>query len=327
MMVRVSVVVPTFRRPLLLQRCLKALAAQDLNRESYEVIVVDDGAFEDTTSLVEAFQRALDLQEGLPAVRYLASPRPGGGPAAARNLGWRVAKGEIVAFTDDDCVPHRGWLRAGLAAFTQGVAGASGRILMPLPASPRDYELNAARLEEAEFATANCFYRREALAAAGGFDERFTAAWREDSDLFFTLLEKRSRLVRVPGAVVIHPVRPAPWGVSLRQQKNSLFEALLYKKHRRLYRLKIRRSPSSYYLAVFALFLALGGWWGGWWWLCASGVMVWGYLTARFCVHRLRGTSRDPGHLAEMVLTSLLIPPLAVFWRLRGAMRFRVPFY
>jgi hypothetical protein len=52
----------------------------------------------------------------------------------------------------------------------------------------------------------------------------------------------------------------------------------------------------------------------------------WSILTARFCARRLRRTSHAPGHVAEMVATSALIPPLSVFWRLYGAWKFRVPF-
>lgn len=61
---------------------------------------------------------------------------------------------------------------------------------MPLPNPPTDYELNTAGLEKAEFVIANCFYRRKAIASINGFYERFTMPWREDSDLFFTLLKQ-----------------------------------------------------------------------------------------------------------------------------------------
>ncbi len=86
-----------------------------------------------------------------------------------------------------------------------------------------DYELNARNLVRSEFVTANCFYRKQALEAVGGFDERFRMAWREDSDLFFSLLERSngsgpSAFVQAPDAVVVHPVRPAGWGVSISQQ-------------------------------------------------------------------------------------------------------------
>src|SRR4051812_36479910 len=138
-------------------------------------------------------------------------------PAAARNAGWRAARGGIIAFTDDDCIPAAGWLSAGVCALVDGVAGAMGSTKAPLERVPTDYELNAAGLEGGEFLTANCFYRRCVLEQTGGFDERFRIAYREDTDLWFTLLERGSKLVRAPGAEVLHPIRPAPWGVSINQ--------------------------------------------------------------------------------------------------------------
>ena len=80
---------------------------------------------------------------------------------------------------------------------------------MPLPERPTDYEADASGLARAEFATANVFVKRAALALVNGFDERFTSAWREDSDLQFALLATGGRIVRAPDALVIHPVRPA----------------------------------------------------------------------------------------------------------------------
>ena len=60
--------------------------------------------------------------------------------------------------------------------------------------------------------------------------------------------------------------------------------------------------------------------------LTVAGAALWTGLTADFCRRRLEATSRRMGHVAEMVVTSALIPPLAIFWRLRGAVRFRTPF-
>jgi hypothetical protein len=60
--------------------------------------------------------------------------------------------------------------------------------------------------------------------------------------------------------------------------------------------------------------------------LAAGGGLVWLLLSMRFCAARLRGTSRTLPHVAEMIVTSVLIPPLAVFWRLAGAVRYRVCF-
>jgi GT2 family glycosyltransferase len=262
----------------------------------------------------------------LPRVRYL--PVTGAhGPAAARNAGSRAAAGEVIAFTDDDCIPEPGWLHAGVAALAGGAAGASGAVRVPLPSAPTDYERDTAGLEAGEFVTASCFYRRDALAAAGGFDECFTIAWREDSDLQFTLLERGMRLVHAPGAVVVHPVRPATWGISLRQQRKSMFNALLYKKHPALYRQRIQPAPPWHYYAIAgALLAAVAGAAARRRKLAGGGLAAWALLSGRFCARRLRGTTHTPQHVAEMLLTSAVIPPLALFWRLRGAIKFRVFF-
>jgi hypothetical protein len=233
----------------------------------------------------------------------------------------------VVAFTDDDTVPSPGWLQHGLAAFGDKVDALCGRVEMPLPAAPTDYERDAQQLESAEFVTANCFCRKSVLMALGGFDERFELAWREDSDLYFRLLSTGARIARSADALVVHPVRPAPWGVSLLQVRKIAFDALLYKKHPRLYREKIRATARwDYYATVAAMLLALTGAVAGSAVPAAAGAAAWCALTLALLRRRLRGTSRRLAHVAEMAVTSALIPPLAVFWRIAGAIRFRVAF-
>lgn len=320
---RASVVVPTYRRPDLLDRCLSAMAAQDLDASDFEVIVADDAANEATRWQVEGQADRFPT-----SLRYIPVTATRG-PAGARNAGWRAARGAIIALTDDDCVPESDWLRMGLGAFAADpeIAAATGRMVVPLPDDPTDYERNEAGLEGAEFVTANCFVRRVVLQSIGGFDERFTAAWREDSDLHFRLMRGGYRIVRAPGAVVVHPVRPARWGISLRQQRKTFFDALLYKKHPDLYRDRIRpRPPWDYYGSVAALAAMGAGAVAGAPAASVVGAGAWVALTGRFCARRLRRTSRAPRHVAEMVVTSALIPPLSVYWRLRGALRFRAPF-
>ena len=321
---RVSVVVPTCCRPDLLRQCLGALSYQTLAPSDYEVLVVDDGPTEDCRRLVEDWAG----RRRTPPVRYLAAG-PQRGPATARNLGWRLAQAEIVAFTDDDCLPTQDWLEQGLAAMAApSVAAVCGRIRVPLGEDPTDYELNAAGLEAAPFATANCFYRKAALEEAGGFDERYPLAWREDSDLHFALLERGRHCRSCEEAVVVHPVRTNPgWGVSLRQQRNNLSDALLYKKYPALYRRLIRPLPAWRYYAIVASLIAFpasaaAGAFG----VAAGAFLIWLGLTLHFCAQRLRRTSRRPGHVWEMLATSALIPPLALFWQWRGAIRYRVLF-
>ena len=100
-----------------------------------------------------------------------------------------------------------------------------GRTVVPTPPVPTDHEKNTRGLEAARFITANCFVRKAALEAVGGFDERYRKAWREDADLYFALMERYGEIDQVSAAVVVHPVREAPWGVSLKQQSNVYYDA------------------------------------------------------------------------------------------------------
>lgn len=323
--VRLSVVVPTCGRPELLMRGLQALAAQTLPRGAYEIVVVDDGRCDWTRTLVQALAQK---EAGL-NLRYLRPPVARGGPAAARNLGWRAARGELVAFTDDDTVPMADWLARGDAAMAAApqAAALAGRVVVPLgPGAPTDHERMTQGLERTRFVTANAFVRKRALQLVQGFDERFTRPWREDSDLQYRLEDEAGAVGRCEEAVVVHPVRPERWGLSLRQQKHAFFEALLYAKHPRRYAADVGAPPWHYYaivaLATGAAVLFVLDIMGSAV-ICAALAAA---LVLRFAARRLRGTSHAPGHVLEMFVTSALIPFLSVWWRLRGAVHFRVPF-
>jgi glycosyltransferase involved in cell wall biosynthesis len=322
---RISVVIPTYKRPQLLLRCLTTVLSQHFDADAYEVIVVDDGHDDATKHLIES------LKEGAPLaaeLRYLRPPT-GRGPAVARNVGWRAARGALVAFTDDDTVPARDWLAEGervMQIHADWVA-MCGRVSVPMPGEPTDHARMTAGLAKAEFVTANAFVRRWALQEVNGFDERFTRAWREDSDLQFRLMTQAGHVGRSSRAEVVHPVRPAPWGLSLSQQKNTFYDALLYKKHPRLYRQRIRPVPPwNYYLIVSLALTAL---------LLlffrqveiATGCMaVMLALVLHLAFGRLRDTSHRLPHVLEMLATSALIPFLSVYWRVRGAIHFKVLF-
>ncbi|MCG1053589.1 glycosyltransferase [Mycetohabitans sp. B5] len=321
-----SVVVPTYRRPDLLARCLDALCAQVFDPSTFEILVVDDDrARHSAKDVVHAFAQR---SSGKPRVRYIPAWRTRG-PAGARNAGWCSAQGAIIAFTDDDTIADPMWLREGCDALARNpmACAVAGRIEVPLGDAPTDYERDASGLAHAEFATANCFVRRDALVRVGGFDERFTRAWREDADLMFVLREQVGPIIDAPQARVLHPVRAAHWGVSIGQQSKVFFDALLYKKHRRVYRQHIRRVPPwHYYIAVAALFSAAVLLGAGQRVAGSVALVVWAAVTTWFCWRRLRGTSRAASHIAEMIVTSIAIPPVSLYWRLRGALHFKVLF-
>jgi len=221
-----SVVVPTVGRPSL-ARLLAALRAG--SGPAPEVVVVVDDR--------RAPRAALDL----PAwSRLQVVPGAGSGPAAARNLGWRATATRWVAFLDDDVLPPPNWparLAADLAGLPASVGGSQGRLRVPLPADrrPTDWERATAGLAGARWATADMAYRRSALVRVGGFDERFTRAYREDAELALRVLDAGFSLVR-GSREVTHPVRPAsPW-VSLGTQAGNADDALVRRLHGRDWR-------------------------------------------------------------------------------------------
>ena len=125
----VSVVVPTYRRPEMLERCLKALLAQRFPADAFEIVVADDGPDEATRRTV----RELALRTGgAPEIRYV--PVTGSqGPAGARNRGWEAADSPVIAFTDDDTLPQPGWLVEGFQVILASPRhlAATGRVVMP----------------------------------------------------------------------------------------------------------------------------------------------------------------------------------------------------
>ncbi len=321
-MVKVSVVIPTYNRRLLLKKCLMRLCRQDLDPSEYEIIIADDENSLETKTML------MRMQAENPNHRFVYTRvEPSHGPASARNAGWRKARGEIIAFTDDDCLPNPDWLSQGLAAFSEHVDAIWGKVIVPLPEYPTDYQLNTAGLAKEEFVTANCFCRKFVLEEIEGFDERFYKPWREDSDLYFTLMEEGANIRYVSSMVVYHPARQARFGASIFMQKNNIFEPLLYKKHRELYKKYIHFPVMKTFYAIVS-FLLLGVvslFWQGIG-LAIIAFVGWATCTGSFIYQRLRRSSHDVKHIGEMIVTSVFIPPLAVYWRVVGALRFKVLF-
>ncbi len=257
-------------------------------------------------------------------------PGRGAGPAAARNVGWRAAGTDWVAFLDDDVAPPVGWypaLLADLAKCGPEVAASQGRIVVPLPAGrrPTDWERNVAGLERARWATADLAYRRSVLAGVGGFDERFPRAYREDADLGLRVTGAGYRIA--PGRRhVEHPVRPADAWVSVRVQRGNADDALMRRLHGPDWRVRAGVPPGRrpWHLATTA---AAG--------LALAGVLLrrprlavaggGGYLltVADFARRRIAPGPRTPTEVATMLATSPVLPLAATWYWLGGVLRAR----
>ena len=202
-----SVIVPTYNRPKQLQPCLRSLAGLDYPSGRFEVIVVDDGSSVSMESVVASISDTLNVR--------LVTQR-NAGPATARNTGATHAKGEFLAFIDDDCSPAPDWLHAlakRVAITPDCIIG--GRTVNALPGNPFSmtsqtlidylYAYYNADPGQARFVTSNNLaVSADRLHAIQGFDTAFGLAGGEDRALCDRWLRHGHRIVYAPEVVVFH---------------------------------------------------------------------------------------------------------------------------
>jgi glycosyltransferase involved in cell wall biosynthesis len=220
---KVSVVVASYERQEALGVLLERLARQTCRE--FEVIVVDQSRVP-----VAVDDVGLDL-----LLAHTDVP----GAVNARNLGAFYARGDLLAFTDDDCRPDRDWIERALSYFEEPrVVGVEGIVLSDRAHDPRFRPVTNVGFEGIGFMTANLFLRRETFAAIDGFDGQFDHPhFREDTDLGWRALEHGA----IPYAAdvrVYHPPQPRSVAREGVAERLSFFEkdALLLKKHPERYR-------------------------------------------------------------------------------------------
>jgi GT2 family glycosyltransferase len=210
--VSISVVVPSHGRPLRLLWLLNALEEQ--TRAPDEVVVVHDYAPATAARVLDAHPLAASGR-----LRHVAIPPGTGSPARQRNLGWRDARGELVAFVDDDCRPEPGWLEALVAAagdrrdaFVQG-ATRPDPFEVDVFAAPHVRTLRSEPPNR--FAqTCNILYPRALLERLDGLAEELVTG--EDMDLALRAREAGADHLAAPGAVVLHAVEAMTLGRTFR---------------------------------------------------------------------------------------------------------------
>ena len=251
----VSVVIPMRNSPAALRLCLKALRGQKLPRDDFEIIVVDNDSETDLTEVKAEF----------PEVRWLFET--GSSSYAARNRGVSAAVGEIVAFTDSDCIPEPDWLSNAVADLTSSSATILGGKIVYI--SPEGRSLNLPEvLEESLFGmgnqrrlievsgfavTANLVTYRKVFERVGNFDASLRSSgdreWSQRAtakgevlrycDRMLVRHPRRSTVRRIArkqrrivgGRVTLFRRRPQPWGEILKQFYNqSCFDHKLYLK-------------------------------------------------------------------------------------------------
>ncbi|GAB4379037.1 MAG: glycosyltransferase family 2 protein [Elainellaceae cyanobacterium] len=203
-----SVVIPTYNRKPILEKCLRALESQQLREQSlvegYEVVVVDDGSTDDTVAWLQTYQSEL------PHVRLFQQNHLG--PAAARNLGVKQAQGDTIIFIDSDLVVTDAFLQAHADALQQGQTQLGsdrlftyGRVINTCNFDhPTSEPFKVTDFSAAYFATGNVAIARHWLEQAGLFDTRFQLYGWEDLELGVRLKQLGLKLIKCPEAVGYH---------------------------------------------------------------------------------------------------------------------------
>ena len=224
---RFSVIICTRNGADRLKGCLDACLALDF--PDFEIIVVNDGSTDDTEKLLES-------TEGIRAFHLDPS-----GLSAARNYGAKMSKGEILAFTDDDCRPDVHWLAWLAHAFTTSEHAAIGgpnlapqpdslalSLTTAAPGAPTHVMLDDTTAEH--LPGCHLSVRRSAFDQIGGFDKQFHTAG-DDVDFCWRIRDAGHTLGFCGASFVWHYRRATPWRYLKQQMGYGKAEALLFKKH------------------------------------------------------------------------------------------------
>lgn len=223
----VSVVVCSYNGAKTIRGCLSSL--MDLNYPDYEVILVDDGSTDETAEIAKGFPQVIYHQQ------------ENRGLSASRNIGAEIAKGEIVAYTDDDCVADTHWLRYLVQAMEdQGVEAIGGPNITPdedgwiakcvaaSPGNPSHVMLDDTCAEHVP--GCNMAFRRSTLLELGGFDPQFRAAG-DDVDICWRFLDADLPIGYAAGAMVWHHRRATVQAYAQQQKGYGRSEAMVHFKH------------------------------------------------------------------------------------------------
>ena len=202
----VSVIVPVFNDSEHLKTCLEALESQTYPKNLYDVIVVDNASDEDIESVVSQFSQALTTHESRP------------GSYAARNKGISLAKGDVIAFTDADCIPATDWIEKGVAKLLHlsncGLVAGKVEFVFKNPNQPTAVELydSVTFLQQQKYveilnfgATANLFTFKSVINDVGVFNDTLkSGADREWGQRVFSSGYKQ---IYAYDTCVAHPAR------------------------------------------------------------------------------------------------------------------------
>jgi len=199
----VSIIVPVFNGENELPHCLSALMSQDYPAEKIQIILADNGSTDKTLEIARYFNRVELVEEREVQSSY-----------AARNKALKFATGEIIGFTDSDCIPGSGWISSAVECLNRGKSEViGGKVEFKFSRRRNSFELydSLYHMNQKEttkrgmIATANLFTSRRVLEEVGEFDSELISGG--DAQWSARAIKKGFKLGYCPDAVVEHPTR------------------------------------------------------------------------------------------------------------------------
>ncbi len=223
-----SIIIPTLNGASRIGTCLDALLPQVAGRDA-EILVVNDGSTDNTAEVVERYS----------GIRLITQANAG--PAAARNRGAREARGKIILFTDDDCVPMLDWLDAMIEPFADpevvGVRGVYRTHQERLAARFVQIEYEdryrlMAGLPRIDFVdTYSAAFRRDLFLEMTGYDISFPVASAEDIELSYRMSARGWKMKFAPAAIVYHTHPDTLWRYLKKKYKFAFWRVLAVRKN------------------------------------------------------------------------------------------------
>lgn len=258
--VEISVVIPVYNRSKLLKKTLISLENQTLSKELFEVIVIDDGSKENISSVCENIRKNSSLQ-----LRDYRQENQG--PGTARNLGAKKAKSKLIALIDSDVLADKNWLQNALAIFQEkpNLGAIEGKTIVPEKEKITPFTHQTENLHGGKYPTCNFILQKKLC----HFYPGYTYAFREDSDLAFSILQQGFAIEFHENVLAFHPPLPAklvtPFRLASRYQYDYLLKKRFpsyYKKILDVHKIAFfsiahlrKKIYSSFLLALLAWFL------------------------------------------------------------------------
>ena len=265
----ISVIIPAYNAEKLLSAWLGALLNQSIDASGYEIIVVDDGSSDNTGVVVKGFK----------SVQLLSQKNQG--PAAARNEGVKHAKGNIVLFTDSDCVPNRDWIEQMILPFKRdnGIAGVKGTYRTKQRSLAArfvqiEYEDKYDLLRKSKYIdfidTYSAAFKKDVFVEFGGYDTSFPLACAEDVELSFRMSSKGYKMVYNPKAIVFHTHPSSFRGYFTKKYKFAYWRMLAVKKNPgkfikdshtpQIMKFQVLMLPAIVFSLALTIFINKAGW-------------------------------------------------------------------